>query len=192
MDMDQRTRMWKTLGCLAIAMIGTSVLLGWMDPLSVGEMRVASNAEIASLVQQAVRSDTSVEIDARRWHEVEIARRHEPSANTALPIANAALPSVRGSLLAATASTANAALPSVDYHFYVDRFGRTLRTANWRNQKTVAESAGVIRIEVAAPIGDEPFSAAQRYCIESLAQTLSETIGSDRLTIRWAEQWEPT
>lgn len=182
--MDQRTRMWKTLGCLAIAMIGTSVLLGWMDPLSVGEMRVASNSEIASLVQQAVRRDTSVEIDARRWHEVEIARRHEPSAN-------AALPSMRGSLLAATASTANAALPSVDYHFYVDRFGRTLRTANWRNQKTVAESAGVIRIEVAAPIGDEPLSAAQRYCIESLAQTLSDTLGGDGLTIRWPEQWEP-
>ena len=163
--MDQRTRMWKTLGCLAIAMIGTSILLGWMDPVSVGEARVASNAEIASLVREAVRSDTSVEIDARRWHEVEIARRHEPSAN--------------------------AALPSVDYHFYVDRFGRTLRTANWRNQKTIAESAGVIRIEVAAPIGDEPLSAAQRYCIESLAQTLSDTLGGDGLTIRWPEQWEP-
>ena len=166
--MDQRTRMWKTLGCLAIAMIGTSVLLGWMDPVSVGEMRVASRSEIASLVQEAVRSDTSVEIDARRWHEVEVGRRHEPF--------------VRGSLLAATAST-------VDYHFYVDRFGRTMRTANWRNQKTVAESAGIIRIEVAAPISGEPLSAAQRYCVESLAQTLSETIGGDGLTIRWPEKW---
>ncbi len=174
--MDQQTRMWKKLGCLAIAMGGTSVLLGWMDPVSVGETRVASNSEIASLVQQAVRSDTSVEIDARRWREVEIARHHEPAAN-------ATLPSVRGSLLAATAST-------VDYHFYVDRFGRTLRTANWRNQKTIAESAGVIRIEVAAPIGDESLSAAQRYCVESLARTLSETIGGDGLTIRWPEQWE--
>ena len=180
--MDQRTRMWKTLGCLAIAMGGTSILLGWMDPVSVGEMRVASQSEIASLVQQAVCSDTSVEIDARRWHEVEIGRRHQPSAN-------AALPSVQGSLLAAT--TANAALPAVDYHFYVDRFGRTLRTANWRNQKTIAESAGIIRIEVAAPIGDEPLSAAQRYCVESLAQTLSDTLGGDGLTIRWPEQWEP-
>ncbi|MCH7993564.1 MAG: hypothetical protein IIB57_03875 [Planctomycetes bacterium] len=98
---------------------------------------------------------------------------------------------MRGSLLAATASTANAALPSVDYHFYVDRFGRTLRTANWRNQKTVAESAGVIRIEVAAPIGDEPLSAAQRYCVESLTQTLSDMLGGDGLTIRWPELWEP-
>ena len=176
MDMDQRTRMWKTLGCLAIAMIGTSVLLGWMDPIQVGEMRVASKSEIASLVQEAVRSDTSVEIDARMWHEVEIGRRHEPS--------------VHGSLLAATASTANAALPSVDYHFYVDRFGRTMRTANWRNQKTIAESAGTIRIEVAAPIGDQPLSAAQRFCVESLARILSETIGGDGLTIRWPEQWE--
>lgn len=184
MDTDQRTRMWKTLGCLAIAMGGTSVLLGWMDPIQVGETRVASFSEITSLVQQAVRSDTSVEIDVRRWHEVEIARRHEPSAI-------AAMPSVRGSLLAATASTANAALTSVDYHFYVDRFGRTLRTANWRNQKTVAESAGIIRIEVAAPIDGESLSAAQRYCVESLAQTLSDTLGGDGLTIRWPEQWEP-
>ena len=182
--MDQRTRMWKTLGCLAIAMGGTSVLLGWMDPVSVGETRVASNSEIASLVQQAVRSDTSVEIDARKWREVEIARRHEPAAN-------AALPSVHGSLLAATASTANEAFQSVDYHFYVDRFGRTMRTANWRNQKTIAESAGVIRIEVAAPIGDESLSAAQRYCVESITQTLADTLGGEELMIRWPEQWEP-
>ncbi len=182
--MDQRTRMWKTLACLAIAMGGTSVLLGWMDPVSVGETRVASNSEIASLVQQAVRSDTSVEIDARRWREVEIARRHEPAAI-------AALPPLRGSLLAATASTANAASPPVDYHFYVDRFGRTLRTANWRNQKSIGESAGIIRIEVAAPIGDEPLSAAQRYCVESLAQTLSDTLGGDELVVHWPEQWEP-
>ena len=39
--------------------------------------------------------------------------------------------------------------------------------------------------------GDDSLSAAQRYCVQSIAQTLSDTLGGAGLTIRRPEQWEP-
>ncbi|MHC4698901.1 MAG: hypothetical protein ACYTFA_19400, partial [Planctomycetota bacterium] len=67
--MDQRTRMWKTLGCLAAAMSGTAALLGWMNPSPSPGTLILSPNEIARLAQWAVTD--GVVVRNHRWVDVE-------------------------------------------------------------------------------------------------------------------------
>jgi len=164
--------MWKTLGCLVVAMTGTSALLGWMDPSPENSAQVVTDFEIVSLARESVESGFSADIDVGQWHEVEIA----PVVRR--PIAD--------SLLAARRSP-------LDYHFYVDRSGRPLKTVHWRRQQALTGRPGIIRIEVESPGPGEPNSQAQQFCVAQLVDTLAGFlhIERDSLAVHWPDVWEP-
>jgi hypothetical protein len=166
--MDRRARMWKTLGCLVVAMTGTSAMLGWMDPTSDGAAVVVTEFEITALVRESVDSGFSADTEPAVWREVEI------SPGRSMPTA--------GSLLAARRGPLN-------YHFYVDRFGRPMKTVHWRRQQAVAGRRGVIRIQVEPTAQDATISAAQRYCVRQLIETLSVSLTSEEapLAVRWPQ-----
>ena len=164
--------MWKTLGCLVVAMTGTSAMLGWMDPSSGGgAVVVVTEFEITSLVRESVDSGFSADTEPAVWREVEI------SPGRSMPTA--------GSLLAARRGPLN-------YHFYVDRFGRPMKTVHWRRQRAVAGRRGVIRIEVEPTGSGEAISAAQQYCVRQLIETLSGSLTSAEapLAVRWPQDWD--
>lgn len=67
--MTERTRMFKTLACLSIAMAGSAALLGWMEPPANGTL--ADPDLPRQLAAQAVAVDRDIAV--AQWNVVEIA-----------------------------------------------------------------------------------------------------------------------
>jgi hypothetical protein len=166
--MDQPARVWKTLGCLVMAMTGTAAFLGWLDPTPALPPDALPYDEIMRLARSAVTDE--VKIRRERWHAVEI------GADTVLS---------GGRLLSATAGAR-------DRHFYVGHDGLPTRAGQWAKQESLAVSPHTIRIQVERLREDQPMSPAQWACVRVLVTTLTEAITPDgpSLPVRLGACWE--
>ena len=149
------------MACLALAMTGTSALLGWMAPSSPGAAGAAPDgrhlAEIAGLARSAVVDD--IVVPPGRWREIDVA------AGTNIETG--------GRLLAATAD-----FPP--WHFFVNRDGRPVRALSWREQRAPADSPHTVRIQV-APAREGNISALiQRLSVQALIAALNEALSADQ------------
>ncbi len=166
--MAQGRRVFKTLLCLAAAMVGTAMLLAWLDPSSATAVNRLSPARIAQMARSAVGEQPR--IVPGFWKEVRLVA--EPSSSPS------------GTFLSSTG------LPS-DCHFWVDEHGRMRRLANWTHQVRRGPWPQSIKILIKNPLDDPPISAAQRLGVESVVQALGWELEVDPvdLPIRWPEEW---
>lgn len=171
--MDQRTRMWKTLGCLVVAMSGTVAMLDWMDPVRPPLTPQIPLNELFQLAHRAVTSDVVIRRD--RWADVDVV-----PART-----------LQGRML-----TATSAGPA--WHFLVDADGYPASGGRWRAQEAVADAPGTVRILVAGGSGDLPMTAQQLTCVRALIMALSDVAGSGETSLpvhlheSFAELYGPT
>jgi len=142
--------MFKTLGLLAIAMMGTTALLGWIDPSPPIRARAVPDSQLLPLARSLVADDVSVQF--ARWRAVEILTNGRAVA----PV-----------LLTATFDEA-------DYHFLVDVHGRPSRTDCWRYQRPTPHSPDAVRIQVATVEQSDGVSAAQAGSVRALVAALRE------------------
>ena len=166
--MQARTRMFKALGALVLAMSGVSALLSWLDPTSAVPPSVASAEELFALVRSVVLD--GIEVESARWQAIEIV--------------GAPLGTAPGRLL-------RAAPDRRESHFAVDHLGHPRRLARWREQSAVASSPNTVCIEVVQPDSGAPMTAAQWASLQALIVTINEEIrptGSS-LPIRLAKDW---
>jgi hypothetical protein len=163
--------MLKTLVCLAVAMTGTSGLLGWIDPSPPLPADALSSDEVIKLAR-AVATD-GLTLREGRWDKIEIASG---------PISGVSAPFL-------TATTQRTC------HFLIDVQGRPTHTAKWTRQEAAAKDPRAISIRVVRRAEDQPMSRAQWQCIRALASAVSDsTSRNDRLLPillekRWAETY---
>lgn len=153
--MNQPTRMFNTLCCLAVAMTSASLLLGWMDPSAEIPEVVLSVDELLSQVDTLVNQD--VQIQLQRWADIEILSG----------------PAVMGGgkLLAAS-------FDEDPPHFRVDLSGHVFRGGRWRSQTPSTHLPHSICIRVARSGNNNPMSVAQWAGVRALVSTLNHTLGS--------------
>ena len=158
--MDQRTRMFKTLGCLVGAMTGTSMLLAWIDPspgISTDEAR--PDDFIIRRARSLVTDNVDVLKD--RWDNVEV---------------------FAGSARRSSAPFLTARSDKGRHHFHIDLEGRASRTSRWPHQVGSAGRRRDVRIRVALKSPHQPMSRTQAHCVRALIIALSEATvatGSD-------------
>ena len=169
--MDQRARMWKTLGFLVAAMTGTSVLLGWMDPSPRPVSDAPSPSEIERWARLVVGVESGIDLQTGRWDDIEIVPAPGSPAG--------------GSMLAAGHG-------STSYHFHVDRRGRPTRAKRWREQAATDGLPHTVRIEVAPLAGAQPLSTVQCFCVRALVAALNDALasGGPSLPVRLPPAWE--
>jgi len=153
--MDQRRRMYKTLGCLAGAMTGTASLLAWIDPTSSIPTAALTHEELLSTARSLVLDN--VAIQPARWRTVEVVEG----------------PSMRGPGMALTAGA-----DLNESHFYVDDDGRPSRASRWNRQVAPSNAPHTIRIEVAADDTEPSPSPAQQQCVEALLDALNDAVSA--------------
>lgn len=164
--MDTRTRMFRTLGCLVVAMTGSAAWLGWIDP-SVPHVAEAPAFDVVLRYARSLVTDNVV-IRNNRWHSVEI-------------VAGPAR-AVRPAFLAATSSAA-------EHHFRVDLNGRASRTTRWSRQEASPGGTDRVRIQVARTKPGQPMSRAQWRCVQALITALSEGVV---LSVHLGDEWAQT
>ena len=169
--MDQHARMLKTLGCLAVAMTGTSGLLGWIDPSPPLPADALSSNEVVSLAR-AVAAD-GLTLREGRWDKIEIVS--DPVSGVSAPFL--------------TATTRRSTC-----HFVIDLEGRPSRTAKWTRQEAAARDPRAISIRVARRAEDQPMSRTQWQCVRALASVLSEGTRAkeNTLPVLLKEHWAET
>jgi len=158
--MDQRTRMWKTLGCLAAAMTGTAVFLGWTDPSQPPRSRLLTAAQIAQLTRSLVND--SVVISREQWREIEVVGA---ASTVAAP-----------AMLAASADTG-------ECHFYIDESGRPSRARRWTHQTPPLDAPHTVRIHVAPAGRSRSLTSTQRACLRGLVVALNDALAHDGSTL---------
>ena len=147
--MDQRRRMYRTLGCLAGAMTGTASLLAWIDPSPSTPTPVLSQEELLAAARSLVFDD--VTIRPMQWRSVEVVEA----------------PSMRGPGVALAADADRS-----ECHFYIDDHGRPSRAGRWDDQLAPSDAPHTIRIEVSHSEG-QPFpSSAQVNSIQALFDSI--------------------
>jgi hypothetical protein len=166
--MDQQTRMFKTLGCLAIAMLSTSALLGWIDPSQPARASALPRDMAMSLARSAVLE--GLVIHGQQWSNIEIAAG--PAAQTS------------GQFLTAR-SERN------DCHFLVDLDGRPSRTQRWIRQDGSPGHSSTVTIRVAHVADGEPMSRAQWYGVRALVTALRDARNAEGkpLPIHLRKEW---
>lgn len=166
--MDQRSRMTRTLGCLATAMTAAAALLAWADPTVSVPRAIRSPDEIRQSVHDLLAE--SVFFDPDMWHDVEILA----CPSTARP-----------------ASFLTALPAEADYHWLVDDDARLAQTDLWRGQSGVADAPHTLRISVSRRAGGQPMSSAQWLCVRTLVTSLTAATGSDQLahSVRLHPSW---
>jgi len=163
--------MFKTLACLAGAMMGTSALLGWMDPAPVPPVAGIPVREVALLARSLVTDGLTKR--AGGWQGVEIAA----SPPMALP----------GQFLAASAE-------ADDYHFYVGLDGVPNRATRWTRQEGCDKYPNIVRVEVARRAAGQPMSRCQWLAVRALISSLGETVaaGEPGLPVHLDAEWAET
>ena len=166
--MDQRSRMTKTLGCLATAMTAAAALLAWADPTVSVPRTSRSPDEIRQSVHDLLAEGAS--FDPNMWHDVELL----------------ACPSTARPARFLTSLPAEA-----DYHLLVDDDARLAQTDLWRGQFDVADAPHTLRIGVSRRAPGQPMSSAQWFCVRTLVTSLSAVAGSDQLarSVRLHPSW---
>lgn len=149
--MDQRRRMYKTLGCLAGAMTGTASLLAWIDPSPSIPTAALTHEELLWAARSLVFD--SVAIQPAQWRTVEVVEG----------------PSMRGQGLALTAGA-----DLSESHFYIDDDGRPSRANRWDRQVAPSNAPHTIRIEIATD--DSEPSPAQQHGVQALLDALNEAV----------------
>ena len=164
--------MLKTLVCLAVAMTGTSGLLGWIDPSPLLPADALSSDEVISLAR--VVATDGLTLREGRWDKIEIVS--DPVSGVSAPF------------LTATTSRSMC-------HFVIDLEGRPSRTPKWTRQEAAAKDPRAISIRVARRDEGQPMSRTQWQCVRALTSALSDsTSRSDKLLPvllekRWAETY---
>jgi len=154
--MDQRARMYRTLGCLAGAMTGTATLLAWINPSPVLPEEPV-RGQIDSLARALVLD--RVELRPGQWRDVEILAR-PTAANAAVMLA--------------------AGVDPPEFHFYIDRDGRPSRADRWRHQLPPSNSPHTIRIQVAT-VGNRPrVSSVQWETVQGLLEAIHDAVAPHR------------
>lgn len=153
--MDQRRRMYNTLGCLAGAMTGAASLLAWIDPTPSIPPAVLTHEELLSTARSLVFD--SVTIQPARWRTVEVVEG----------------PSLRGPSVALTAGA-----DLNESHFYIDDEGRPSRGNRWDRQVAPSNAPHTIRIEIAADDTGPPPSSAQQLSVQALLDALNDAVST--------------
>ena len=151
--MDQRRRMYKTLGCLAGAMTGTASLLAWIDPSPSIPTPVLSQDELLAAARSLVFDD--VTIRPGQWRSVEVVEG----------------PATLGPGVALIADADRS-----ECHFYIDDRGEPSRAGRWDRQLAPSDAPHTIRIEVGHDQG-RPFpSPAQSNGVQALLEALNDGV----------------
>ena len=168
--MKQRTRMFKTLVCLAAAMTGTSALLGWIDPSPPIQTEILPFEKALGQARALVGAD--VTISQARWRKIEI---------------------TAGPPLVDSAAYLTAKADQARYHFHVDLEGQTTRASNWPRQRFFDEQPRTVRVQVACRKAHHPMSRVQWQSVQALIAALHEIAASEgvalpvHLETGWAE-----
>ena len=155
--MDQRRRMYKTLGCLAGAMTGTASLLAWIDPSPSIPTAALTHEELLSTARSLVFD--SVAIQPAQWRTVEVV--DGPSMRS------------QGVALAAGADLKES-------HFYIDDEGRPSRSSRWDRQVAPSNAPHTIRIEIATDDTEPSPSPAQQHSVQALLDALNDAVSARR------------
>lgn len=160
--------MFRSLGCLAAAMIGTSWLLSWMEPEGLSLRPAVSADELHERSSSAVRESRS--IDARRWREVQV---------------------IAGPASAASAQRLSAMPDSSESHFVIDDEGRVRSLRRWRDQQPSSAAPHTVRVQVSQVRRDAPMTEAQWVAVQALVAALTQEISpkDDSLPIRLEDTW---
>lgn len=153
--MDQRRRMYRTLGCLAGAMTGTASLLAWIDPSPSPPPRILSQYELAVQARSLVFDDVSLRLG--QWRHVEI---------------------VEGPSLQSAGVLLTAGVDRSESHFYVDDHGRLSRTRQWDRQLAPSNAPHTIRIEIAHDDTELSPTTAQSNSVQALLDALNEAVSA--------------
>ncbi len=153
--MDQRRRMYKTLGCLAGAMTGTASLLAWIDPSPSIPAPVLSQEELLATARSLVFDD--VTIRPMQWRSVEVVEA----------------PSMRGPGVALSAGPDRS-----ECHFYIDDQGRPSRAGRWDRQLAPSDAPHTIRIEIARDDTEPSPSPAQQNSVQALLDALNDAVSA--------------
>ena len=155
--MDQRRRMYKTLGCLAGAMTGTASLLAWIDPSPSIPTAALTHEELLWAARSLVFD--SVAIQPAQWRTVEVVEG----------------PSMRGPGVALTAGA-----DLSEFHFYIDDEGRPSRADRWDRQVAPSNAPHTIRIEIATDDTAPSPSPAQQQSVQALLDVLNDAVSARR------------
>ena len=150
--MNLRTRMFTTLGCLILAMSGTSALLGWIDPSNPQDPIERPFSQVLADVQTLVWE--SLDPQHSDWQRLAVIGE-PPAAN-------------RTTLLAAIAGEA-------DSHFRVAMDGGLTRTGVWIDQGVFAPDSRDVRVSLARRDAESPMTRAQWNTVRALAISLEAT-----------------
>jgi hypothetical protein len=153
--MDQRRRMYKTLGCLAGAMTGTASLLAWIDPSPSIPTAALTHEELLWAARSLVFD--SVVIQPAQWRTVEVVEG----------------PSMRGPGVALTAGA-----DLNESHFYIDDEGRPSRASRWDRQVAPSNAPHAIRIEIATDDTEPSPSPAQQHSVQALLDALNDAVSA--------------
>lgn len=149
--MDQRTRMFRVLVCLAVSTTGGSALLAWLEPAS--PQAVAGITPERSSAQARAAVLTSA-VAGRRWDGV-----------TIVPLADSA----------SRETLAAVALPE-DVHFLVTRSGDVVANSAWPRQVALGGTRH-IRIGVSATAGSAEIARGQFVGLRALLEELNRSAG---------------
>ena len=147
--------MVKTLVCLVVSMIGTSMLLSALDPSDVLENEGYSEDVISDLAQRAVRE--RVELVPELWREVH----------------------VYVSDVTPNAGLLTAVQRDSSWHFLVAADGRPSPDSKWRRQQGLKNAPHTVRIQLQAAREFGGPTAAQWVCVRALVSALNRAIGPD-------------
>lgn len=148
--MEPSHRLIKTLTGLAVAMMSTTALLGWINPASSLPASHQSLETLRDIARFAVLD--GVDRISDRWNEV--ALRPAPAGP--------------GNLLAATTSPA-------DPHFHVDAEGHAAQTHRWRRQLGDRVAPRTISIEIQPTNAGERLSTAQTATVHAIMDAVGES-----------------
>jgi len=149
--MNQRRRMYRSLGGLSVAMTGTAAVLAWMDPSIPSHEAELSPAELARWADAVVTED--VKLAAGVWGEIEVLADESLTSRAMLA----------------------AGLVDSGAHFHVDAFGRLSRTSAWEVQTPADGNRPSIRIVVSLPRETQRLSGRQWSSIQALLRSLDAT-----------------
>lgn len=149
--MAQQLRMIRTLACLGIAMTGTALLLGWLNPARGLSAVAVTPDEAWSLAWSAVADEVAAPGGA--WTAVDVVSDAATSA----------------AMLAASAD-------SGAWHFEVTREGRPCRGRLWDDQHYLDRFPGVVRIRLPRRWSESEPPTSQVIGLRALLGVLNDAL----------------